>query len=48
MLCVRLRVPAGVLQMARYFGYYPGAEAEGQPGAALTGANLEDFKARFR
>lgn len=37
----------GVLEFARYYGYYPGAEEVGQPGAALKGDNLEDFKAKF-
>jgi hypothetical protein len=37
-----------VLEFARYYGYYAGSEEEGQPGAALKGSNLEDFKSKFR
>lgn len=38
----------GLLEFARYYGYYPGAEEVDQPGAALKGQNLEDFKGKFR
>jgi hypothetical protein len=41
-------VSAAVLQFAQYYGYYLGAEAEGQHRAALIGDNLKDFKAKFR
>jgi hypothetical protein len=37
-----------VLEFARYYGYYPGAEEVDQPGADLKGDNLADFKAKFR
>jgi len=40
--------PAGVFEFARYYGFYPGAEALGQEGAALTGDNLQAFKDKFR
>jgi hypothetical protein len=39
---------AVVLEFARYYGYYPGAEAQGQEAAALTGQNLAVFKTKFR
>jgi hypothetical protein len=39
---------AVVLEFARYYGYYPGVEAQGQQAAALTGQNLADFKTKFR
>lgn len=43
-----LPVATGVLEFARYYGFYPGAEEVGQPGAALKGDNLEAFKSKFR
>jgi len=39
---------AGVLDFARWYGFYSGAEAVNQSRASLSGSNLQTFKEKFR